>query len=90
LDVTPGACEFYLVTNRIWKKSGMPKNGGGSLCVGCIEKRLGRRLRPTDFDFSPEAAGYNVPKLSTPRLVSRMFGDGAAKATDPFDVIANS
>ena len=25
---------------------------GGCLCIGCLEKRLGRQLRPTDFDTS--------------------------------------
>ena len=23
---------------------------GGCLCVGCLEKRLGRRLKPKDFE----------------------------------------
>jgi hypothetical protein len=26
---------------------------GGCLCVGCLEKRLGRRLRPKDFTRRP-------------------------------------
>jgi hypothetical protein len=72
MRVTPGTWEFYRVADRVWKKAGMPKNGGGSLCVGCIEKRLKRKLVPQDFDFGPKGEGYNVPELSTPRLRSRM------------------
>jgi hypothetical protein len=40
--------EVYTVRNSIWAKAGM-EPFGGCLCVGCLEKRLGRRLRPKDF-----------------------------------------
>jgi hypothetical protein len=43
---------------------------GGSLCVGCIEKRLGRELVPADFD--PSAEGHNTPGPHvSARLASR-------------------
>ena len=41
------ACEIYAVRKAIWAKAGKPD---GCLCVGCLEKRLGRMLRPKDFD----------------------------------------
>lgn len=40
--------EVYHVRNRIWREAGM-KGWDGCLCIGCLEKRLGRRLRPRDF-----------------------------------------
>ena len=40
--------EMYTVRPVIWKKAGM-EEFGGCLCVGCIEKRLGRKLKPKDF-----------------------------------------
>ena len=40
--------EAYMVRNAIWKKAGM-EPFGGCLCIGCLEKRLGRRLKPKDF-----------------------------------------
>jgi hypothetical protein len=41
--------ELYAVRNRVWKKTGL-KTWGGCLCVGCIEKRIGRKLKPKDFE----------------------------------------
>jgi hypothetical protein len=45
----PGAgAEFYMVDSRLWAGAGMEPNGG-CLCIGCLERRLGRRLLPGDF-----------------------------------------
>lgn len=50
--------EVYIVKPKVWKAAGMPddmelwtaeKRLSGCLCVGCLEKRLGRFLRPKDF-----------------------------------------
>jgi hypothetical protein len=38
--------EVYTVTEKVWRKAG---NLGACLCIGCLERRLGRRLRPKDF-----------------------------------------
>jgi hypothetical protein len=35
--------ELYGVRNKVWKAAGM-KPKGGCLCIGCLEKRLGRKL----------------------------------------------
>jgi hypothetical protein len=40
--------ECYLVHDHVWQKAGMEPMGG-CLCIGCLEKRLGRRLYPGDF-----------------------------------------
>ena len=57
--------EVYTVRDAVWKKAGMELMGG-CLCIGCLEKRLGRRLKPRDFRGDPfkELPG-------TERLLSR-------------------
>lgn len=40
--------EIYTVRPRVWQDAEMEPHGG-CLCIGCLEKRLGRRLRPKDF-----------------------------------------
>jgi hypothetical protein len=39
--------EQYMVLDDIWRK-GNPSEAG-MLCIGCLEKRLGRELRRNDF-----------------------------------------
>jgi hypothetical protein len=59
--------EMYMVREVIWKKAGM-EPFGGCLCIGCLERRLGRRLKPKDFDrHSP----FNRIPTGTPRLLNR-------------------
>jgi hypothetical protein len=41
-------CEVYTVHNAVWKAARMEPYGG-CLCIGCLEKRIGRRLTPKDF-----------------------------------------
>jgi hypothetical protein len=41
-------CEIYTVRDSVWKAAGMAPQGG-CLCIGCLERRLGRELRPKDF-----------------------------------------
>ena len=60
--------EVYTVRDAVWKAAGMEPMGG-CLCIGCLEKRLDRRLKPKDFlrDNS-----FNDPGLpGTPRLKAR-------------------
>ena len=38
-------CEIYMVKPAVWAQAGM-EPFGGCLCVGCLELRLGRRLKP--------------------------------------------
>jgi hypothetical protein len=59
--------EVYVVRNAVWKRAGM-KPLNGCLCVGCIERRLGRRLKPKDF-----VRGEPFNQLpGTARLMKRM------------------
>jgi coenzyme F420-reducing hydrogenase beta subunit len=44
------AGEYYMVRDELWRKYGA---GDGMLCVGCLERRVGRRLEGTDFNFLP-------------------------------------
>jgi len=60
--------EVYAVRDAVWKSAGM-KPMGGCLCIGCAEKRLGRRLKPKDF---PHNHPLNHPQLpATDRLIDR-------------------
>jgi hypothetical protein len=62
--------ERYMVHNALWNAHGVE----GMLCVGCFEKRLGRRLTPKDFtecngnNFDGDEKGW----LKSPRLLNRM------------------
>ena len=39
--------EYYMVQNDIWKTYGA---GGSMLCIGCLEKRMGRKLPVNEID----------------------------------------
>jgi hypothetical protein len=60
-----GKWEWYMVRNTLWKRAGMTD---GFLCVGCLENRIGRKLKPSDFSEAP----VNDPdSWDTPRLADR-------------------
>jgi hypothetical protein len=60
--------ENYIVKESIWKAAGMEPYGG-CLCIGCLENRLGRRLKPKDF---PHNHPFNNPGMPcTDRLRNR-------------------
>jgi hypothetical protein len=55
-DTTPpeGDREDYMVHNELWRAAGMPDEDAGIyLCIGCLEKRLGRELTAKDFTAYP-------------------------------------
>jgi hypothetical protein len=59
-------CEVYMVRDSVWKAAGLEPMDG-RICVGCLEKRLGRNLRPKDF---PRRHPFNsLP--GTERLIER-------------------
>jgi hypothetical protein len=63
--------EVYTVRDSVWKAAGMEPYGG-CLCIGCLEKRLGRKLRPKDF---PRRHPLNSPMIpGTSRLMERRDG----------------
>lgn len=60
--------EVYTVRDAVWSAAGMQPMGG-CLCICCLEKRLGRQLRPKDF---LRGHTFNDPRLpGTPRLRKR-------------------
>jgi hypothetical protein len=62
-------CEVYIVKPAVWKAARMA-DYGGCFCIGCLEKRLGRKLRPKDF-----MRGNELNLLpGTDRLLSRRMG----------------
>jgi hypothetical protein len=88
IRVEPGTWEFYCVKDRLWAEAGMTETAG-CLCVECLENRLGRRLRPKDFDFERDE---NLPgEWASPGLARRrkdrererecLMKLGAARAT---------
>lgn len=61
--------EYYAVRNNVWRNSGADK---GVLCIGCLEKRLKRRLTPEDFtDSVINSVSFSLYGHSK-RLQSRM------------------
>ena len=72
-----GRWEHYMVKDAIWKAAKMPPGDGrfsgkGFLCIGCLETRIGRQLKPKDFTTAP----INRPggSWNTPRLEARLRG----------------
>jgi hypothetical protein len=61
--------EVYTVKPEVWTAARMSPYGG-CLCLGCIERRLGRTLRPKDFK---RGNGLNETP-GTDRLISRRMG----------------
>ena len=62
-------CEVYTVRDSVWKAAGLEPMGG-CICIGCLEKRLGRRLIQKDF---PRRHPFNwLP--GTKRLIERRDG----------------
>lgn len=60
-----GKWEHYMVHNALWRQAG---DVDGFLCVGCLERRIGRQLTPLDFTEFP----INWPsEWDTPRLAAR-------------------
>jgi hypothetical protein len=77
--------EAYIVHRHVWKaagmepgtpnfsgKSGMAGDYSGVLCIGCLEKRIGRKLEP--YDFPPDHP-FNDPRIpGTRRRFERLTG----------------
>lgn len=71
-----GNREYYEVRDEIWHEAGATGKGqsdngvfGYYLCIGCLESRLGRKLRKDDFKLYP--ANDPSPWLSS-RLNARL------------------
>lgn len=75
--------EFFMVHDHLWQVAieGLPRRtlrmvggrciGAELLCVGCLEKRLGRKLTADDFSVAP--CNYDRDEYDTsPRLANRL------------------
>jgi hypothetical protein len=62
--------EVYTVTQEVWRATGL-EDQGGCLCVGCLEKRIGRRLKPRDF--LPDDP-FNAPDFPATRRLRKRRG----------------
>ena len=62
--------EWFFVKDRVWQQA-CRKSEARFLCVGCLEKRIGRKLVAADFKRSPK---INFEPQSSVRLRRRMRG----------------
>jgi len=71
--------EYYMVTDSCWARAKM-KARDGMLCVGCLERRLGRKLTPRNFIDCPlNWRNVCLPDYASPRLLSRLLGGRNSK-----------
>jgi hypothetical protein len=76
-DTSPatGIGEYYMVGDGVWRQATALKPAK-MLCVGCLEKRLGRELRPDDF------YGYSLNYLGAPQSPRLRIRLGEATAEE--------
>ena len=62
--------EYYMLLDEVWLQANHDSYEG-MLCIGCVEARLRRKLRPSDFDpyWMAQFTGHR-----SLRLVDRMLG----------------
>lgn len=48
IDTRKNLKDFYMVKDHLWDEFGV---GKGMLCMECFEKRLGRKLGPSDLAY---------------------------------------
>lgn len=59
-----------MVHNELWEALTQEFNGAGFLCIGCLEHRLGRHLKSSDFTEVPVNEIFHGRK--TARLLNRL------------------
>lgn len=74
--------EYYMVTKTVWSDAfpDRPRCDGdkswtaglGYLCIGCLEKRIGRILTPSDFTNYPINHVEPGDRGKSPRLMNRL------------------
>lgn len=63
--------EFYFVHTELWLSAAGSKNG--MLCIGCLETRIGRKLKKADFtDAFINRLNYGHSTRLLSRLVSEI------------------
>lgn len=66
--------EYYMVQDEVWMQAQLDATDG-MLCIGCLEQRIGRRLKPADFIDAP----INLPAFHSEksRRLSERLGHTA-------------
>ena len=62
--------EYYVVSDKLWLSTLGLREYFKMLCVGCFERRIGRRLRPSDFKRVPPS--LEPGELRSSRLQERL------------------
>ncbi len=85
--------DHYMVWPEVWCEAGMLlgyHDPGLFLCIACLERRLGRELRPWDFTDAP----INNPRVSNDvraeLLLSRLDGHAVNQIKIGPSVVASS
>ena len=69
--------EYYMVLDTVWE-SATNGDADGHLCVECLERRLGRTLRASDF--SDREVNTNPRMRRSPRLAARLLDQNSSQA----------
>jgi hypothetical protein len=62
--------EYYMVIDAVWAEANPNKKG--MLCIGCLEKRLGRALTIRDFLWCPLNVMNVFDGTTSKRLKNRL------------------
>jgi Protein of unknown function len=71
--------EYYGVHNYIWRRAVDRSQRHGMLCLSCLERRLGRFLRPEDFKSVPvngPIAQFLAQRSSSDNVISPVDKEG--------------
>lgn len=60
--------EYFTVNDDVWAQTQLGRTDG-FLCIGCVERRIGRRLRPGDF---PSTRNNRPHEMLSDRFLSRL------------------
>lgn len=63
--------EWYMIRDALWLKAN--PNDDGKMCIGCVELKIGRRLRPKDFRPAPVNRVEFKGRVVSKRLVRRLL-----------------
>jgi hypothetical protein len=64
--------EYYMVHRQVWEDAQYASGRVRFLCIACLERRLGRQLRPDDFTDCPLNEINRVHPDVSPLLRSRL------------------
>ncbi len=74
--------EYYMVKDDVWKQAwagyrkSYPVPGQEILCIGCLERRIGRMLMKCDFTDVPVNDLKHGPWHRSVRLIDRLMREG--------------